>query len=90
MPSMSPEYLKAWKAANPDKIQKYKAKQSKYNKNRMIVKRCPECGKHRRFRKDYPLEHNFIRCLHCGTKMKVIKTLSVSNKNAYGCKMEAV
>lgn len=76
-----------WATEHPDKVRESR---QRYQKSLIIKKRCPSCNKHFQFRKDYLSFYPKIYCKSCGTKLKLIKTLSDSNKNIHGCKVEAV
>ena len=91
MPYLDPEKAREqkirWAHEHPDKVKESK---KKYNESIKIRKRCPTCRKHREFRKDYVNFCPVIICKHCGTRLRISKTLSDSNKNTHGVKLEAI
>jgi uncharacterized protein (DUF983 family) len=86
-PEQAREQKIRWAAEHPDKV---KESQKKYHESIKIRKRCPVCRKHREFRKDYLNFCQVIVCKHCGKRLHITKTLSDSNKNAHGVKLEAI
>jgi len=77
------EYIKKWKQDHPEQVKEHN---KTANQKRIVTKRCPECRKHRDFRKSLVS----IRCKRCNQTLNVIKTLSVSVKNTHGIMLKVV
>ena len=74
-------YMRVWRTLNPENV--VAERQRRY-----VKKRCPSCNKQIVPRKDYPS----TICQHCGTKIKISKTLSANpnSDNAHGIRLKVV
>lgn len=80
-------YKMKWAREHPESA---KAAHQRYIQKITVKKRCPSCKKHFTVRKDYPSFHPIIHCKSCGVKIRIIKTLSESIKNAHGLRIKVV